>query len=430
MTTPFRRLGRAAYAVVALALVATLVLPSLTHLASAAQVTSRSIKISDATTSATGVSYLVSFVPQTSTNIGGIVVDFCADSPLVGDTACSDPSGFTMGATPSVSAPSGFSTSTGSWVTTNSLQCDAAAGQTQTLLLTNATAQTPSAVGTTPITFTISGVTNTSTLGTFYARILTFAADTDATGDYTCATANARPSSYPNMKDYGGVALTTVTTINITAKVMEQITFCTTAWNGLDQTQGSGNDCSNVNVGTNLPNLTIGHGSTTKAIDATAVDAKTAYTQLSTNANGGAIVRMKTTSSTACGGLSRNGGTSCGDIPAVGATAAAITKGTAAFGMCVVPGGTSITADAPYDSASCAATDTPAMTGNSTTAAYGLDDTTANNNVVALYGSQIFHTTTQVNQSVVPLNFAATAGLTTPAGIYTTAESLIATGTF
>src|ERR1017187_9683329 len=208
--------------------------------ASAGQVSTRSITITSSTPSATGVTYTVSFKPTTSTSVGGIVVDFCGDSPLIGSATCTYPAGFTMGATPSVTITSGIGAG-GTWVTTNSLQGGAAGGATQVLQYTNTTAQ--AVTGGTAVIFTINNVTNTSSTGTFYARILTFDTSAHATAQYT-AVGTARLSTFANLLDYGGIALSTVTNINITSKVFETLSFCVYL--------SGGTAC------TTAPNLTLG----------------------------------------------------------------------------------------------------------------------------------------------------------------------------
>jgi hypothetical protein len=59
-----------------------------------------------------------------------------------------------------------------------------------------------------------------------------------------------------------------------------------------------------------------------------------------------------------------------------------------------------------------------------------MDASTTGNKVTDTYGSQVFSTSGAVHTEDNLLTFAATAGDTTPAGIYTGGESLIATGTF
>src|ERR1035438_927758 len=50
------------------------------------QVQTRQIELSNSAISATGVNYSVSFYPTATTVVGGIVIDFCANDPIIGDT--------------------------------------------------------------------------------------------------------------------------------------------------------------------------------------------------------------------------------------------------------------------------------------------------------------------------------------------------------
>jgi hypothetical protein len=380
------------------ALLVAVVAPALQgSLASAGQVTERLIRLSNSTPSATGVTYNVSFKPTASTNVGGIIVDFCADSPIIGSTTCTYPAGFTMGAAPSVTVTSGIGTG-GTWVTSNSLQGGAGAGETQVLKYTNTTAQ--AVTGGTEVIFTINNVTNPSATGSFYARIVTFDTSANAVSNYT-GSGTTRAASFGGMLDYGGIALSTANAVSITAAVMETLTFCVSK-------AAPGAGCS----GTTTPALTLGHGSPL-ALDSTAVDTDTAYTQLSTNAVNGVVVNMKTTSSTTCSGLSRDGGATCTGIPATGAFGV-ITAGTAAFGLNVAngSGGTgTVTADSDYGT-------TGGSYGMHASAPYGT------------YGDPIQSSSGACANVNSLLTYAATAATTTPAGIYSTTQSMIATGTF
>jgi hypothetical protein len=432
MNIRLHRLKRYAYAAVALGFAATI--GSLAVLAGSAaaanQVTSRSIGMSNAIPSATGVSYKVTYTAATTNTIGGIVVDICGDTPLIGSITCTYPAGFTWGsATPTIS-PAGTVTVNGSGTTgwtAAGFQGGAGGGSYQTLELSNATPATVNSGNV--VTFTITTATNPSTTNlSFYARIVTF--DTAAhmtsastgylqTGDTTTTT---RPATFTGEIDYGGVALSTATQVSITAYVMEQLGFCDS--NATISTCGT--------VGT--PAITIGHGSP-QILDGTVVDTNSVYTMTSTNAQHGAVVYMKDTSGVAsgCGGLSSNGGTSCG-IPSINTVgtnnqttsyviAKGNTSGNPAFGMCVLPGSANTTAYSPYNGANCA-------TSWSGTEQYALVDGAATNSVTGTYGSEIFSSTGALNAETDSLNFAATATNTTIAGIYTANYSLIATGTF
>ena len=59
--------------------------------ASAQEITTRSIDLSNSATSATGVNYDLTFTPV-ATAAGGFLIDFCSNTPLVGNT-CTAPSG-------------------------------------------------------------------------------------------------------------------------------------------------------------------------------------------------------------------------------------------------------------------------------------------------------------------------------------------------
>ena len=396
--------------------------------ASAGQVGSRSITLGSSlpsTSGGTNVTYTVSFKPTASTTVGGIVVDFCADSPLIGSTTCTYPTAFTMGATPSVTITSGIGTG-GTWVTTNSLQGGAAAGQTQTLLFTNTTAQ--SVTSGTPVVFTINNVTNPSTLGGFYARILTFDTSAHTTAQYT-ASGTTRASSFANMLDYGGIALSIVNVLTLNAKVFETLSFCVYA----------GASC-----GSTPPVLTLGAPGTgaldtsnTYATQDTPGSSNGAYFDLATNAAGGVNVVM--TGTTLC----RQAG-SCGTgglgttISAIGSSVAApATPGTAEqFGMCAdVSSFSNVQAGASYTDGSANHCHGQTVTGNIYSAAvsqFGFNDSGSSGGTNNPGGSTVL---TQSVPGAVSLNsgifwFMANITANTEAGAYTTGLDYVATGTF
>ena len=369
---------RAVYGFAALALAVAALVPGLAGRASAAQVTTRSIKMNTSTAGA-AANYEVIFTPGTSTTVGGIVVDFCDNDPIIGDTSCTVPTGFTVTATPGVNVNSGMGTG---WTFSS-------ANSGQVLFLSNTTPQSLSTG--TPVDFTITSVTNPNTANhSFYARILTFDTAAHMTSQYTVST-TTRASSFVNMIDYGGIAMSTATPINITARVMESLAFCV-------YKTTCGDD----------PSMTIGHGGNT-ILDATAVDTGNAKFSISTNAQSGAAIRWK-------GDYLKSGANS---IPSVGsastnASPSTITAGTAAFGLAVTTLGTniSLTGSAAY--------------GGNGTSTFGMYTA----GVTGTYGDQIATLTGPVNSSVTTVTFGATASNTTPAGIYTATEQLIATGSF
>lgn len=361
--TTLRRSRLTAVAVIILAsLGLQAAVPFLAASASAAsQLTSRSIQLSSSTPSATGVTYNATFTAASSYTIKGIVIDFCSNDPFVDDTTCTAPSGLALGSSATTSL-------SGTW-TPGSLFSGTG------IQLNNSTGVAVTSSST--ITVTITGVTNPSSTGTFYARITTWTTTAGATG-YTHGA-----GSY---QDYGGVALSTAASISVTAKIMESLSFC-------------------VYISTcgDTPSITIGHGANS-TLDTTAVDTKTVTFSLSTNSSHGASVNLKGTTLTS--------GTNT--IPAAGASPITFNAGTADFGMYISSAG-SMTAVSPY-------------TGGSGSQ-YGYD-TNASTGTTSTYGGQIATSTGPLNNSVTVLTFGATAGATTPAGVYTTTDQLIATGTF
>jgi len=405
MKIKFRKLSRTTYAVTALIIAVAGLLPVFTsgvaHAApTGGQVQTRSIKLSDSRsgTVATSVTYDVKFNTASTYTIKGLIVDFCdsTSTPIVGDSTCNTTNlgGFTVGASPSVTLISGL---TATW-TASSLNSG------RTLKLVKSGGDSMNAGTPTTVEFTINGVHNPNFTGTFYARVVTYDSDTGDIASYAPGTEGST-----NAKDYGGFALSTANVISITAKVQETMTFCVSG-------VAPGPNCGQTGTAVTVPNLTIGHGANT-ILDSTQVDTSQAFTQLSTNANGGAVIRMRNTATS--GGL--NSGSN--SIPANnsgGSTPAAIGAGVAAFGVFVSAGsgGTgTITADSNYN--------------DGTSTHYGMDTTTAGGaNVLGTYGDAIASSTAPVNNVQNDLTFAAQASNTTPAGLYTANIILIATGTF
>ena len=468
-----RNLKRSTYAGLALVFTAVLGIPLITTAivgasASGGLVQQRSIKMSYSTPGASAhydVSFKASSTPYTMTYL---YVDFCgadtsasqAGDPIVGDSDCPDPPGFSLGAATFTSNPDGnlsnfadLSSCTGSAVTTS----------THTNADTFRLACNPGVSITSGeiINFSVNTVTNptygtTGGVGTFYARAITYNSTQIAAGTATSTSyAAGGENSY---QDYGGFALSTAQLINITAKIMEQLTFCTSGSStpGTDPftTPGCGDAVT--------PDLTLGHEVTAGGphiLDTSEVDFDQAYSLLSTNATNGAVVRMHATNTCTNGGLSATDGSSC-DIPGIGSLLAnaydssGITPGTAAFGMCVAPddGATALsTIFTPYDNGGTTAdlnacralnsTTPDTTTGSASAVAFGMDTstntadpnypssvnaTTADN----MYGTKVVSTASAVHDAKDAYVFGATASDTTPAGIYMGGESLIATGTF
>ncbi|HVX24239.1 MAG TPA: hypothetical protein VG992_02755 [Candidatus Saccharimonadales bacterium] len=463
-TINFRAVKRVLYVMLA-TLLSAASLPLLEGgqaLAATNQMQSRSIQMSDSAISGTSitsgigsgtdVTYEVSFTTADTTD--SIVINFCDLDPIIGDD-CALPAGMTLPT--AVSAVTGHM---GNWTLSNTTDGTG-------IELTD-TAGTNSAAAGAQV-FDLEHITNTTAVGSFYARMYAY---TSNTNDYSCPHAQTTPTncSGPGTYiDYGGIALSTTHSITITARVQETLTFCVTKadpnnWNNTtpNNPTGSAGDCSAGEVGAtaNLPALTLGHGSPTAVLDANNIDTGSIWTQLSTNATHGAVINLRNSNAAAvtpCGGLSADAGATCA-IPPIGgvgsctATAAcAMTAGTAAFGLFVnrynpTTGvgtiGTITPTAAYYNSGHCGtdSTNNPCPSGNGTTW-YGMDasttpansgNTPATNvgNVTSTFGSTVAASTGPVFHFDNRYEFAATAALTTPAGIYTANLNLVATGTF
>ena len=437
--------------------------------AHATQLANRSITLSDSGPSAstitgigsgTGVTYRVSI--DLSNNADSMVIDFCAgtSTPLINDT-CAVPTGMHVTAAALTNGVGG-TTTISAWTLTPTDN-----GTNQQLKIAKGSGATASGNSTTPVrhTFSVTGITNPSTLGTFYARIYTYTNGTFGT--------YASPTSTGNYVDYGGIALTTNNIISITARVQESLSFCVSGRNQVGAGTGpqvgwtTTNNCSDPNASV-APALTLGHGTPTPILDSGNVDYGTVFSQISTNASNGAVIAMRNSNSTCTNdggatfpsGLSADAGATCA-IPGSGSTAVSIVAGVAKFGMFAwdtQPAGASsvgsITPTATYhDNAHKAFTVNGVASNNFnavTTAAdpivptdvfYGMDYTTAVGtdvaaqhtqfgNVRTTFGSIVGSCTGPVFRVNGAYTFAATASLTTPAGVYTANLDLIATGTF
>ena len=392
------------------------------------QVSSRSIQLSDGNPSGgtitsgvgsgTNVSYNVTFTPVTTTqNLGAIVVDICDNTPLIGDTSCTYPTGFSWGGATPTLLSSTLTGVTGTW-TASSQAGGGASGTPQVLVLTNGTPALPSGAA---VNFTITGAVNPSaavtpsSAHTFYARILTFTSGANEATDYT-VTGTTRPGTagLTHVIDDGGVAMSLSLPITVTARVMETFTLCTAS------ATYTAVACVGP-TGTQTPSIILGDGSANNVLDTAVVRTANVYTQVSTNATNGYALYLKASNS--CAGLSKDNGSTCG-IPAVsagGSSGGTITAGTAAFGATVGDGNFVGTGTG---------TNTAVARWKTTAPTYIMDNTTSNDNVSATYGSKIITSTGQANGVVNTITFAATASPTTPAGIYTENFSLIGVGTF
>jgi len=365
------------------------------------------------------VTYTVNFeLTSDMTNLEGIVVQFCGDSPIVGDASCT--------------AIPGFNTNEGSGLavannglTDHNVSGWTLAGDTDYIILSNATG-VDSAPGDI-IAFDLGtsaaadGITNPTNIGTFYARITTYS-DSAVAAAYTT---HATPGAY---SDEGGIALSVANHLTVTARVQEVLQFCIGTETGSPGLVDDTDSCAEVSgVDLNL-GVVDSSGISTTASNSTAVD-NDGLAMVRTNAINGAVVYYKAEQNNSSGKLKISGSACSGvdlDDPcfnSVGTSRDAIAAGVEEFGMALKEltttyGGatTSLACDAEYegDATNC----TGVVAGDN----YAWDDS-GNFDTIASSGGPI-------DDELVRLEFAATASPTTPTGLYTVTANFVATATF
>lgn len=361
-------------------LFATLVPALVPALVSAATITVRSVEMSTSAKGAQEVSYTVKFTAATA-NTGAFVVDFC-DSPVIG-TACTAPTGLDV---------------TGVGTTDNDTVSDVTSSRVKVLLNTAAGAGQQ-------VTVELTGITNPEETDPFYARIVTYADDTNAS-KYTPTDVDGTDGTY---FDEGTVALATTENIGVTGSVLESMIFCASGPNG-----GGTSPITSGCTGTlTPPSVALGDED---GVLGTELSEGTIYSQISTNAASGAVVNLKS-NTTGCGGLERAGATDECDITPV-TTAGTIDEGDAKFGLKLANinnGSGTINPVADY----------------STTNYFMHYDEQEEVGVTSTYGDPIYNTNSKpISDGSVDLTFGANVSNDTPAGTYSATLSLIATGKF
>jgi hypothetical protein len=382
----------------AVALLLSAVLPVLTpSFVAADQVSGRSIALSSSVADASNVTYQVKFTPVQAA--GAFVIDLCSDTPLIG-AACGTSTGLVVtGAdTDSAGTTAGVTDVTGTG---------------HQIIVT-----VPMSAGV-EVSLNITGIHNPSAAGPLFARILTY---TNATAAGNYASADPDNGGADLHKDDGGVALSITNNIGVSGAVLETLSFCISGANS------GGNNIAAGCTGTlTPPTLELGELSgSVKALSSSAVSTGSIYTQISTNAVSGAVVRLKS-DSTGCGGLSRIGAASiaagCGILPANTANGYGITAGQAKFGVVTTTATDEGTASGAYQ---------PAASSGYGTTNYALNWAADNlTGVTSPYGDPFLDTNNApVNNKEMQLTFGASINDSTPAGKYSANLSLIATGKF
>lgn len=363
---------------------------ALPGIVAAAQLTERSMQLSSSSAAATGVTYTVTFTPVADAK--AFVLDFCSNTPLYGE-ACTEPSGMSVASADS---------STTNFTNTEALSSDP-----------NTLRSVGPMTASTPVNVEVSGITNPTNAGTLYARIVTFDG-ADAAAAETAAEAYAPEGANTGAVDTGSVAMSITPTVGVSAAVLETMTFCVSR-------QAPTQNCTGVTA----PTLELGEdvGDGVIALQASTLSTGNLYAQISTNADDGAVVRLKSNAAN-CGGLLRAGAPSACDIaPAL--TGGTIAGGDAKFGVLAAAAADPIDATSPSGTFQVAT----GATYNNTTYEFNYVD--SNSGVTSAYGDPFLDTNgNPVNNRNMLLTFGASISNATPAGRYSADLSMIATGTF
>lgn len=376
----FKQQARRLAAVAAL-LVAT-IMPALVPALAAAETTAtgRSIVLSSSSKKAKDVTYGINFTA--TTDAAAFVVDFCSDSPVIGQ-ACTPPTGFS--ASTADTSTSGFTVTQG----------------TSKVIVAGAIDHT---VNTGKVSVDLTGITNPDNAGPLYARIVTFDT-TDHANAYTSETPGT------GIADEGSVAVSITDTFGVSGAVLESMTFCL-----------SGEDITEEGCGGTLTSPVLKLGETvgsTKALSSSVVSTGLVYTQISTNAVSGAVINLK--SGTSCGGMKRAEATGCDIAPALTGD---VTAGHAQFGV--------KTATATSVGSVANGTFEPVTGSGYNNSTYALNYLANNTSgVTSVYGDPFLDTAgAPVNNKNMQLTFGASISNDTPAGSYSADLSMIATGKF
>lgn len=355
--------------------------------ASAASLDSRSIAMSTSLPDATGVKYhLQATIHTPIPTTGGVIIQFCSDSPLIG-LACTAPDGLDV---------SGATADSG---TVNS-----------TLTTSSVIEWQPASTVTGTLNVEFSGITNpsspTSAGGndTFYARVTTY---TGASVDWTNATTVGSDT------DSGGIAMSVANNLNVKAYVQEALTFC------VSHTAPTDAKCT----GADDPSMTLGEQTGSVKVLGTTTSTGDDYAQVDTNAAHGAVVNLKTDTA-GCGGLVRANDTP-GNCDIKPQTSAASTLDNSSFGHFGLKEGPAAAV------ASANIGEVPAVSGTYSSTNWFLDYVAGDaSGITSTYGSPLFSVAGPTGGYNMPFTLGAIAAATTPAGIYSANLTMVATGTF
>jgi hypothetical protein len=388
------------------------------------------------------VTYTVGFDMPSTGNVGAIVVEFCNDAnggPIVLQT-CTAPTGLNVNTGTAVANQNGISgfTKIATIVpAANRFGIENGTPQSITSNTGNTTTVDGRTYANADVKFDITGITNPTVTGTFYARIIVYAANSNLPTTSWVSTATGNNGIGTRVHD-GGVALSVANHLTVTARVQEVLQFCIgTETDSPNLTARTSADSCTDMSGTDLSLGVVDSNSIQRTSDGDLNNDGLAMVR--TNAIDGLAVFYKAEQET---GLSNGGaGTlriagvdTCGTIAAVNnacfnsaggdvtnPSQATITAGTELFGMTLTnldtsAGGatTALSCNTNYDGDGSCGAGVPTQ--------YAWDPTEAFDTIATSTGP--------VDDEMVNIEFAATVSPTTPTGLYTVTANFVATAQF
>ena len=391
------------------------------------------------------VTYTVGFDMPSTGNVGAIVVEFCSDSaggPIILQT-CTAPTGLNVNTGTAVANQngiSGFSKIATIVPANNRFGIENGTPQSITSNTTDTTTVDGRTVPASDVKFDITGITNPTSAGTFYARIIAYAANGNLPTTSWVSTATGNSGIGTRAHD-GGTALSVANHLTVTARVQEVLEFCigtetSSTLTGGPGARGTADDCTDVS-GTDLDLGVVDSNNIQRTSDGDINNDGVAM--IRTNAIDGVAMFYKAEQETGlsnggAGALRIAGVDDCTTISAVNnacfnsaggnvtnPSQSAITAGTELFGMTLTnhdttAGGATnaVTCNSNYDGdGSCGA---GAATG------YAWDPTEAFDTLASSTGP--------VDDEIVNIEFAATASPTTPTGLYSVTANFVATAQY
>lgn len=394
--------------------------------ARAAQMTERSLTISSAVVSASGVSYTFGFKLGTAGQVQSLKFEACTTA--LG--SCTAPSSYSV-ASATYTSKSGWSGSTNfALSTTNTNDCDGTSASIICLNRTDTTSENTS----TAKTIIIGGIVNPSTTGTFFIRMTTY-----STNNFTVG----------GIVDSGTIASSTTATLTITAQVAEVLNFCIGATSVNDTSSSPGSDCSAISGTTvNLGTLDSSTLTTTPVSTSTNGNNLNGIAMVRTNASNGTTIsyRALQQSGTNHQGAMRVVGATCNAstintdqcINSAGTTQTTFSAGTEKFGFTVggvncgsttayscdyvTSGDNHLSPEGQYDGSGF--TSGSANT-YGTAEGFAWDESGSFDQIAASSGS-----TSAVDDEALILRFAATPNIVTPTGSYQAQADFVVIATY